>query len=150
MKYWNFTTHTIFLQNLYYIMSIYIFNVCFIPLFITLKVQQRENIRLKIYYINLLKHIKTIQILWINFSGGKNDKTFIKNVFIYTFLFYNFLFFFWFCIRHQNLYIQIIHFINRLNNDVANVIQHCLREHNYVKVLNNVPISLKIEFLKIN
>lgn len=59
-------------------------------------------------------------------------------------------FFFWFCIRHQNLYIQIIHFINRLNNDVANVIQHCFREHNYVKVLNNVSISLKIEFLKIN
>lgn len=55
-----------------------------------------------------------------------------------------------FCIRHQNLYIQIIHFINRLNNDVANVIQHCFREHNYVKVSNNVPITLKIEFLKIN
>lgn len=91
--------------------------------------------------------------IMISFLGGKHDKTFIKNVFLYTFLFYYFfclVFLGFFCIRHQNLYIQIIHFINRLNNDVANVIQHCFREHNYVKVSNNVPITLKIEFLKIN
>lgn len=56
-------THHIFTEFVLYYEYIYIFNVCFIPLFITLKVQQRENIRLKIYYLNLLKHIKTIQIL---------------------------------------------------------------------------------------